>query len=147
MLLPILLFDAYGLGIAQERDPEEGRTVTNLGRSPSEIKSSHQSRSSLVLITSWKWILIVNHLESIPPAQPVALTTVRYICKALLTPGDEFLITDDALTSTETCLEIKSEGEMLEGTYKQSIILHQAELSRERLEILRSGPNDLNRHI
>jgi hypothetical protein len=35
MLLPILLFDAYGLGIAQERDPEEGRTVTNLGRSPS----------------------------------------------------------------------------------------------------------------
>src|SRR5271155_5921833 len=78
MLLPILLFDAYGLGIAQERDPEEGRTVTNLGRSPSEIKSSHQFRSSLVLITSWKWILIVNHLESIPPAQPVALTTVRY---------------------------------------------------------------------
>jgi hypothetical protein len=33
MLLPILLF-AYGLGIAQERDPEEGRTVTNLGRKP-----------------------------------------------------------------------------------------------------------------
>jgi hypothetical protein len=24
-----LLFDGYGLGIAQERDPEEGRTVTN----------------------------------------------------------------------------------------------------------------------
>ena len=41
MLLPILLFDAHGLGIAQERDPEEGRTVTNLGRSPSENKNSH----------------------------------------------------------------------------------------------------------
>jgi hypothetical protein len=38
MLLPILLFDAYELGIAQERDPEEGRTVTNLGRSPWENK-------------------------------------------------------------------------------------------------------------
>ena len=32
----LLLFDAYGLGIAQERDPEEGRTVTNLGRSPAD---------------------------------------------------------------------------------------------------------------
>jgi hypothetical protein len=34
ILWPFLLFDGYGLGIAQERDPEEGRTVTNLGRSP-----------------------------------------------------------------------------------------------------------------
>jgi hypothetical protein len=38
MLLPFM-FDGYGLGIAQERDPEEGRTVTNLGRSPSGCKT------------------------------------------------------------------------------------------------------------
>ena len=29
----------YGLGIAQEHDPEEGRTVTNLRRSPSGRKT------------------------------------------------------------------------------------------------------------
>jgi len=43
--------------------------------------------------------------------------------------------------------EIKSKGEMLEGTYKKLIVLHHAELSRERLEILRSSPNDLNRRF
>jgi hypothetical protein len=51
--------------------------------------------------------------------------------KALLTLGDKFLIKDNALASTETCLEIKFEGEMLEGTYKNRPFLNQAELSRE----------------
>ena len=32
------MFDGYGLGIAQERDPEEGPPVTNLGRSPAGYK-------------------------------------------------------------------------------------------------------------
>jgi hypothetical protein len=44
-----------------------------------KVDFGHFSRRSLVLTTSWKWILTVNHLESIPPVQPVALTTVRYI--------------------------------------------------------------------
>ena len=39
MLLPFLLFDGswIWIGIAQERDPEEGHNVTNLGCSPSWI--------------------------------------------------------------------------------------------------------------
>jgi hypothetical protein len=55
MLLPFLLFDGswIWIGIAQERDPEEGHTVTNLGCSPSWIQKQSLSSRSVVLITPW----------------------------------------------------------------------------------------------
>ena len=44
MLLPFLLFDGYGLGIAQERDPEDVLSQI-YGAAVQDIKRSHLSRS------------------------------------------------------------------------------------------------------
>ena len=115
-----------GGDVAASPPREEPPTLSLPPRSP--VKPANRMREASAAGSHWK-------------------KTKWEICKALLTPLDKFLITDDELSSTETCLEIKSEGEILEGTYKQSIVLHLAELSRERVEILRSSPKDLNRRV